>query len=301
MSIENLKVNELINKVSNTFREPWKWQTQYIRSLILAVLISIAKNDPANAAFDPTALSYEPDIHHIQQIDPDNSKAQHGKLDLKYVIPKSSQHFSHTALHNSDLEPNVRSGNWNVLSQSHHRLQQDEALSSLMAGIQESLKEHRAQLAQVPRIRTSKFHEVIMWDGSSISKDKDDQDVKTIRTDALAGCICTVLSLEDEAGTQKVIMTHYPPTDIPENLTHLESLIGDFKASKAKALILGKHLSSKFIPKSLVIELRLKSLFSGNIGIESLDYEGNEECTVVMQNDRKVTYKTRFYEGDLTA
>ena len=68
---------------------------------------------------------------------------------------------------------------------------------------------------------------VEMREGKAIKVKSDQQEKKIIWTYALGGCITSVVFVEQADGTRHAILTHYPPTEISQNLVKLRELISD--------------------------------------------------------------------------
>jgi hypothetical protein len=66
--------------------------------------------------------------------------------------------------------------------------------------------------------------QVQMWQGKEVVVKKGDTQEKILWTYGLAGCLAVAIFTEDQAGVRTGILTHYPPTRIPQNISTLHSL-----------------------------------------------------------------------------
>jgi hypothetical protein len=74
-----------------------------------------------------------------------------------------------------------------------------------------------------------------MSQGKAIEVSPEDNE-KIIWTFGLAGCYACLVFTEHPDGTRNAVLTHYPPTEIPQNLTTLQELIGQSEKMKGASI-----------------------------------------------------------------
>ena len=103
--------------------------------------------------------------------------------------------------------------------------------------------------------------QVEMGNGKSIEVTSTEEE-KVIWTFGLRGCYGSVVFTENEDGTRNCVLTHYPPTELSQNMVKLGDLIGiseKMKTAKIKKVILA--LPSEWVqnPETKKYEMKTKN------------------------------------------
>lgn len=80
--------------------------------------------------------------------------------------------------------------------------------------------------------------QVAMSQGKAIEVSPTDQEEKIIWTYGLGGCYVCLVYTEHSDGTRNAVLTHYPPTEISQNIAKLRGLIGsEMKGASTKTVL----------------------------------------------------------------